>query len=387
MLMNPVFRSRDERGAVLVHAAILLVALTAFSALVFDLGVMFVSRRQAQNAADAGALAAATSLAFVDASSQALAQGSAIAAAQRNLVWGEAPGVSGTDVTFLPVSRCPPGSAGVGTCVRVNVFRTSFEGGGGTALPTFFASIVGVDEQGTRATATAQLAASSGTADCVKPWAIPDLWIDSAPLAPPVTFSSALDMYIAPTASSPGTGYQLPRDQGIPLTLSLGVPTDPALRNGYYPVMIGSSPPPYLSEIEGCSNVRVAPNDILTSDASGTAGLTVAGVTTLIGRDPTATWNPAANGGLGAPSGGCMADGSCSRSPRLVAVPLFDPAAYDAGLPGATILRVTNVAGLWLERVAGADVIGYLTPYPTVSLTGPVYTEASSFARTVVLVR
>ena len=56
-------RRRSERGAVLMYTAIMLVALTAMSALAIDLGVMFVGRHQAQNAADAGALAAATQLA------------------------------------------------------------------------------------------------------------------------------------------------------------------------------------------------------------------------------------------------------------------------------------------------------------------------------------
>ena len=45
-----------ERGAVLVHVAVTLVGLVAFSALTIDYGVLWTSRRQAQNAADAGAL-------------------------------------------------------------------------------------------------------------------------------------------------------------------------------------------------------------------------------------------------------------------------------------------------------------------------------------------
>ena len=48
-----------ERGAVLVHVAIGLIAFMAFSTFVVDYGVFWLSRRQAQNAADAGALAGA----------------------------------------------------------------------------------------------------------------------------------------------------------------------------------------------------------------------------------------------------------------------------------------------------------------------------------------
>ena len=57
-------RQRDtshssERGAVLVHVAFAFLALLAFTTFVVDWGVFWLARRQAQNAADAGALAAA----------------------------------------------------------------------------------------------------------------------------------------------------------------------------------------------------------------------------------------------------------------------------------------------------------------------------------------
>ena len=54
----------SARGAVLVHVAVAIIGLLAFSALTIDYGVMWMSRRQAQNAADAAALAGALSLAF-----------------------------------------------------------------------------------------------------------------------------------------------------------------------------------------------------------------------------------------------------------------------------------------------------------------------------------
>ena len=50
---------RSERGAVTIHVAIALIALLMFSGMVIDYGVIWVARRQAQNAADAGALAGA----------------------------------------------------------------------------------------------------------------------------------------------------------------------------------------------------------------------------------------------------------------------------------------------------------------------------------------
>src|SRR5438046_9635517 len=61
-----VSRGRGERGAILVQVAFSILALTGFTAFVVDYGVLWVARGQAQNAADAGALAGAIALAFDD---------------------------------------------------------------------------------------------------------------------------------------------------------------------------------------------------------------------------------------------------------------------------------------------------------------------------------
>src|SRR5213592_3728908 len=67
LTMNPIVgRGTCERGAVLIQVAISILALTAFTTFVVDYGVLWVARGQAQNAADAGALAGATARAFDD---------------------------------------------------------------------------------------------------------------------------------------------------------------------------------------------------------------------------------------------------------------------------------------------------------------------------------
>ncbi len=121
---------------------------------------MFVSRGQAQNAADAGALAAATSLAFWrQRQFGALAQDSAIATARQNLVWGEPPDSSRRMTwPFRPLSPWPPGVPGH-LCASSTSSARATRAVGGNPLPTFFANIFGVGEQGTRATATAQMLA------------------------------------------------------------------------------------------------------------------------------------------------------------------------------------------------------------------------------------
>ena len=58
--------SHANEGAVIVQAAIAMVVLLGFSAFVVDYGVLWLSREQAQNAADAGAIAGAIARAYDD---------------------------------------------------------------------------------------------------------------------------------------------------------------------------------------------------------------------------------------------------------------------------------------------------------------------------------
>ena len=99
----------DQRGAVLIQVAVAMLALLALASFVFDYGVMWASRGQAQNSADAGALSGAISLAFNSPTDQAAARARAIAMAQANKVWNQAPSVTAADVTF---PACPPGIPG-----------------------------------------------------------------------------------------------------------------------------------------------------------------------------------------------------------------------------------------------------------------------------------
>ncbi len=170
----------DERAvlgpdwSILIPVAVALLGLLAFSAFTIDNGVMLSSRRQAQNAADSAALAAALYLAWDDPVGFSGAQATAVAAAQQHGVWGNQPDVTLADVTF---PSCPPGAPGLAdVCVRVDVFRN--QRAGGDPLPAFFAMLAGVTEQGVQATATAQVLYSVGVNDCMLPFAIPDRWLE-----------------------------------------------------------------------------------------------------------------------------------------------------------------------------------------------------------------
>src|SRR6185295_13873646 len=97
-----------------------LLGLTAFSALVVDYGIMWAARSQAQNAADAGAHAAALHMLF-NPGANADAVTSAKKTANINLVWG-APNAPADVLVNLPIT-CPPGTGGGTGCVKVDVVR------------------------------------------------------------------------------------------------------------------------------------------------------------------------------------------------------------------------------------------------------------------------
>src|SRR5215203_307710 len=87
-------RRESARGAVLVHVAVAIIGLLAFSALTIDYGVMWTSRRQAQNAADAAALAGALALTYDSGTDYDRARLVAKSVGDRNNIFGASPNIS-----------------------------------------------------------------------------------------------------------------------------------------------------------------------------------------------------------------------------------------------------------------------------------------------------
>src|SRR5688500_8411158 len=107
----------DERGMSFVWVGLGFMAFFAATTLALDVGMSTTARSQAQNAADAGALAGATALVYDDfdnRSSSGPAVLSAINTAKENDVMRGDVSVLPSDVTFPTIDR-----------VRVAVFRTS----------------------------------------------------------------------------------------------------------------------------------------------------------------------------------------------------------------------------------------------------------------------
>ena len=190
--MELLTRGKRERGAIIIHVAFALLALLGFSAFVVDMGVMWVSRGQAQNAADAGALAGAVGL-MRDGGSSTEAAKSALQWTNGNAIFGAANSAANVRVTFsgasgtcgpsCDISPIPPCGAQPG-CVRVDVFRLAPDRPYrssttlGAPIPTLFGPLIGITQQRVRATATAEVA-SGNMVRCMLPFAIADRWSDS----------------------------------------------------------------------------------------------------------------------------------------------------------------------------------------------------------------
>ena len=244
----------------LIHVAVSVLALVAFLTIVADWGLMWTSRRQAQNSADAGAIAGATGLGYDDPSDYSdagAAKQNAYFATQTNFVWGQAPFVNiTTHITFplTPFPACDPDSDGLSQCVRVEVFRNTDQL---NALPMLFGYLLGLTTQNTRASAIAVVGAANSS-DCIKPWGVADKWeeISNPPWDPTDTFDPAAGDDYRPqgelNAQDPGTGWKAPpgtpNDYGQELTLKVGSPGD-SINPGWFQALDLSSAPD-----SGCSN-------------------------------------------------------------------------------------------------------------------------------------
>ena len=462
-ITNRLLRRR-ERGAVLIYVAVALIGLLAFSALAIDMGVLMVGRRQTQNAADAGALSAAISLVFGlapinysnmndPAYTQAKSDGATVA--QSNLVWGNAPVVN--PVTDVQIIDCPePIPTLPDKCVRVDAYRNQ---AAGNPLPTFFAGLVGIQQQGARATATAQVFYGKA-ASCFKPWAIPDLWLDnydsttpvSSPLGGTPTLDDTFDykytsgsnqgqlypnhdVYVpfsrdASTGAIYGTGYSAmaARQQagvaggeniiGRFIILKSGNPSTAIQPGWFFPIVLPNGCGGGPSTGGSCYRTNIAtcnPTELdLTTNFQFTAvepgnmiGPTQQGVGDLLAADQNSTFTCT----YGA-TWSCSLVNNCGNncqdghSPRLVAVPIFNPEEYiDNDLMGRFQLHLMDAIGVWVDGLYqnlspalqaelarqnpgytpnSQDVVGrfYTLPATGASRNGP-----SSFLRTIVLVR
>lgn len=364
---------QNDRGAIIIQVAFALLALLAFCTFVVDQGIMWTARRQAQNAADAGALAGAISL-MHDMGDSAGAEAAARHYGHVNQVWGQNTPQADLIVPTPPIP-CPDGSP---ACVRVDVFRGQPDRANTTHtnyLPTFFGPLVGVNQQGVRATATAWVGAGN-LVNCIRPWVVVDKWVDNSGTGTNTSgwdiedeFNPGVDTYTKP-------GFRADTDVGVRMVLK-------GEQNEYSSgwslrIELGGGPGAnvYNQEILGCppwvkpiglydGSVPCSRRNPDQWEEKGCIGVEPGvaqgptiqnGVEVLMEMDPDATWNETTN----KVDNGCTAAGDCLEhnplgidiSPRIIALTLFDPqACFTTSCQSGnnTVAQVVNIFGFFVE--------------------------------------
>lgn len=357
----------DERGMTMAFVALGFMAFLTATTLAIDVGMYMAARSQAQNAADSGALAGAIALGFNDFANRNAggpAVSAAISAATANTMIGAAPSVLPEDVTF------PNDPAGNPTRVKVAVYRNAARE---NEIPTIFGRLFGVESVNISATATAE-ASQASAMTCVKPFMIPDRWIESSGPFDPLTSTFQMydnqgnllpagsrDTYVA--ANQPGyTGYTA-ADRGTQLILRAGT------GNNIEPTAYQSWSMPgnngliggefYRNNIAGC-NTTIISMDLnnplfLTQEPGAMEGPTMQGIDELIARDPNAHWDTGC---------ACVRGSNQTISLRITPLPLYDPKKYAEGKANGrnADFWLANIMGFFIDRRQGNQVYGYITP-------------------------
>jgi Flp pilus assembly protein TadG len=363
----------NERGAVLVYVSLILLMVMGLTAFVLDYGIFWLSRHQAQNAADSGALAGAIAHMFDETTAPAPGgptETSATHAATSNLVMGTAPSVA-VDYT------CPSFATTMGDCVRVDTFR---DGAHSNPLPTYFANLWGITSQDVQATATAQVRVANASS-CVKPWLV----IDETP------------------------PYSVPADIGRLVTLTEGLAPGPGLAPSFYQKAdlcpTGGGVPEYADDIRTCYSYGnscppyVIGGTVAPFPGGGGAMQHFDAVMDIINQDLGASWNGSQVVGSCAPAScSCTnnATAPCANglngniSPRIITVMIVDPADITSGRPD---YHITNMLSFFLlQPVASPPALrtrveGIIVPTVGLGAVGGSVPPGSSFLHFVSLIR
>jgi Flp pilus assembly protein TadG len=396
----------------------LLFVMMGLSMFVTDFGVLWLARGQAQNAADAGALAAAVSLAYdpsTDYSPAGPAYNAGTKAATTNNVFGTAPTtvevfVDPTTYGSWVPQPVPAICNSLGGCAQVNVYRTG--------MPTWFANVFGISSQQIRATATAQ-ARGANSVRCLKPFGIIDKWQDErlntgvasdrvwhtgedgdtpistydhyySPTGSTIanlTTPPTLDNYIRPTAGNPGdpgTSFVARPvadggDIGRKLALTVGKQNDrpPAGATGstdnpftagwFIPVTPdGGNTVDYQAAITGCISQTISIGQSLfllnvPGERGQKTGQAVGcGPPDMSGCD-SGKYAQLPNSLYKQDPGAHWVNGQvvgscCALSPRIVPAAIVDPDEYiTAQNNGSSTITLINMVGLFIDGFRVSD--------------------------------
>ncbi|MGH7612751.1 MAG: pilus assembly protein TadG-related protein [Gemmatimonadales bacterium] len=354
---------RSERGAALVLTVVAITTVLGFMALAIDLGMLFVARNDAQRAADAAALAGAS--AFLDnEGSYAVgpATNRAMEYALRN-TFQNGP-IDSSEVTI----RVVPES------LRVDVWIQR------DSVQTMFARILGMRWVPIGAYAAAQ-AADAGSAKCLKPFAVPDIWHDEngdanlnrvwdtgetwaygdspGDLYSPYTgpggattetgYGSAWRNFTTPVTGDYGRPIKIkitdPQDAETPspgIFLPWRLPYDPSQGTCTQGGGGGGGAATYRQNICTCNTTDIALNTPYEIEPGNMVGPTWQGVTELIDDDPGAYWDETTQSVKGSSFGSAW-----MNSPRIIKIALWAPGQIQKS--GMQTIEFNNFALMFIE--------------------------------------
>jgi hypothetical protein len=277
---------------------------------------------------------------------------SAIAGAVGNQVMRGAVAVEPGDVTF------PAAPNGQFNRVRVDVYRTTERN---NSIATLIGPIFGVPTVDIIAMATAE-AAPANAMTCVKPFTIPDRWVENS-----VPKNGTFDRYdskgkLVPNADvyiDPGTpgyaGYDSDADKGTPLMIRAGT------GNNIEPSMYWSWKMPndiggdfYRDNIASCNQSVFTYKSPMQPEPGNMNGPTADGIDDLIAKDPNAYWDDDQKKVIT----------DLHPTPRIFPIPLYDPEYYASEKANGRNagLRMANWVGFFVERRVGNNVYGRIAP-------------------------
>jgi len=359
---------RTERGAALVLTVVAITTVLGFMALAIDLGMLFVARNDAQRAADAAALAGASAFLDNEGSSAVVhANERAMEYARRN-TFQNGP-IDSNEVTI----RVVPESLHVDVWVQRD------------SVQTMFARVIGMRWVPIGAYAAAQ-AADAGSAKCLKPIALQDIWHDANGDANNNRMwdgnevwrfgDDAGDQYVpysGPGGQATETGYgsawrnfttPVTNDYGRQIKIKASDPNDPQqpAPGVFFPWRIPTGPNPeacpgygvqegengaavYRQNLCACNNTDINLGQEYQIETGNMIGPTAQGIDNLIDQDPGASWDESSNAVVGSSFGaGWMS------SPRVIKVALMDPTQISGS--GMQTVSFTNFALMFIEQQA-----------------------------------
>jgi len=348
----------------LVFVTVSFMAVLTATTLAIDVGMFMNARSQAQNAADAGALAGAVGLAYnswTDRSVSGPAVQGAINTGKANFVERKAVSILPTDVTF------PLDPTGQPNRVAVKVFRTAARS---NPVSTLMGKLFGVDQVDIVAEATAEVSKANAET-CIKPFTIPDRWKENqtGPWDPEDTFDlyesknkelANKDVYVPlkpyPDPNTDYTGYDMDRDRGLEITLKANNESkvSPSFYNPWALPGRGGADD-YREDIENCNSAVLEIGYLMDAEPGNMVGPTKQGTDGLVDKDPNAYWDQSCK---------CVKGSAFRTSPRVVIIPVYDPVYYETGKQNGSnaSLKIANFIGFFIEEMNGNEVTGRITP-------------------------